>query len=47
LDPLAVLALALQPKASPFHRIGWLTDNGGYCDCEVEGNAADHWEQNR
>ena len=25
----------------------WLAENGGYCDCEVEANAADHWEQNR
>ncbi len=25
----------------------WLSDQGGYCDCEVEANARDHWEQNR
>ena len=27
--------------------IAWLEENGGYCDCEVVANAADHWEQNR
>jgi hypothetical protein len=27
--------------------LAWLAENGGYCDCEVAGNAADHWEQNR
>ncbi|MBX3290213.1 MAG: DUF2695 domain-containing protein [Acidobacteria bacterium] len=27
--------------------IGWLEDNGGYCDCEVVFNAMDHWEQNK
>lgn len=26
--------------------IAWLKANGGYCDCEVIANAADHWEQN-
>jgi hypothetical protein len=25
----------------------WLAAHGGYCDCEVAANAADHWEQNR
>jgi hypothetical protein len=25
----------------------WLADNGGHCDCEVEANAADHWEGHR
>jgi hypothetical protein len=25
----------------------WLAENGGYCDCEVDANAAEHWEQNR
>jgi hypothetical protein len=25
----------------------WLAENGGYCDCEVNANAADHWERNR
>lgn len=25
----------------------WLRENGGFCDCEVLANAADHWEQNR
>jgi hypothetical protein len=27
--------------------VSWLEENGGYCDCEVVGNAADHFEQNR
>jgi hypothetical protein len=27
--------------------IAWLEENGGFCDCEVDANAADHWEQNR
>jgi len=27
--------------------VEWLEDNGGYCDCEVVANAADHFEQNR
>lgn len=27
--------------------IEWLKENGGYCDCEVVANAADHWQQNR
>jgi len=25
----------------------WLDDHGGYCDCEVLANAADHFESNR
>jgi hypothetical protein len=25
----------------------WLREHGGFCDCEVLANAADHWEQNR
>jgi Protein of unknown function (DUF2695) len=25
----------------------WLNEHGGFCDCEVLANAADHWEQNR
>ena len=27
--------------------LGWLKEHGGFCDCEVIANAADHWEQNR
>ena len=27
--------------------ISWLREHGGFCDCEVLANAADHWEQNR
>ena len=27
--------------------LAWLEENGGFCDCEVDANAADHWEQNR
>jgi len=27
--------------------ISWLEENGGFCDCEVEANASDHWERNR
>jgi len=25
----------------------WLEENGGFCDCEVAGNAMQHWEENR
>lgn len=25
----------------------WLAENGGYCDCEVVANAANHFETNR
>ncbi|MFG6489487.1 DUF2695 domain-containing protein [Roseateles sp. BYS78W] len=27
--------------------IAWLREHGGFCDCEVLANAADHWERNR
>ncbi len=27
--------------------LAWLNKHGGYCDCEVVANAADHWEQYR
>jgi hypothetical protein len=27
--------------------VAWLSEHGGYCDCEVVANAADHWEQYR
>lgn len=27
--------------------LDWLSSHGGFCDCEVVANAADHWEQNR
>lgn len=27
--------------------VAWLNEHGGYCDCEVVANAADHWEQYR
>jgi len=27
--------------------LAWLREHGGFCDCEVLSNAADHWEQNR
>ncbi len=27
--------------------ITWLAEHGGYCDCEVVANAAEHWEENR
>ena len=37
--------LAQRPEASAV--IAWLAENGGYCDCEVVANAADHFEQNR
>lgn len=33
-----------QPAASV---LDWLKGQGGFCDCEVLANAADHWEQNR
>jgi hypothetical protein len=25
----------------------WLDDTGGFCDCEVLGNSAPHWNENR
>ena len=25
----------------------WLETHGGFCDCEVAGNAMQHWEDNR
>jgi hypothetical protein len=37
--------LAERPEARAV--IAWLAENGGYCDCEVVANAADHFEQNR
>ncbi|HYJ11804.1 MAG TPA: DUF2695 domain-containing protein, partial [Polyangiaceae bacterium] len=27
--------------------LDWLAEQGGYCDCEVDANARNHWEQNR
>ncbi len=33
-----------QPEAEILR---WLHEHGGYCDCEVLANAADHLEQNR
>lgn len=33
-----------QPEAEI---LSWLSELGGFCDCEVLANAADHWEQNR
>lgn len=27
--------------------LAWLTEHGGFCDCEVVANARDHWEQNK
>lgn len=27
--------------------VAWLSEHGGYCDCEAVTNAADHWEQYR
>jgi hypothetical protein len=27
--------------------LDWLKEHGGFCDCEVVANAADHWEQNQ
>jgi hypothetical protein len=27
--------------------VGWLTENGGFCDCEVVANSRDHWQENR
>lgn len=38
--------LADQRQAAPAV-IAWLNEHGGFCDCEVVANAADHWEQNR
>jgi hypothetical protein len=25
----------------------WCEDNGGFCDCEIAGNAHQHWVENR
>jgi hypothetical protein len=27
--------------------LAWLSEHGGFCDCEAVANAADYWEQNR
>lgn len=27
--------------------LAWLKEHGGFCDCEVLANSADHWKQNR
>jgi hypothetical protein len=27
--------------------VGWLEENGGFCDCEVVANSRDHWQENR
>lgn len=34
-------------KQSEAKILSWLSEHGGFCDCEVLANAADHWEQNR
>lgn len=33
-----------QPKTDI---LSWLREQGGFCDCEVLANAADHWRENR
>jgi hypothetical protein len=33
-----------QPEAEI---LAWLREHGGFCDCEVLSNSADHWEQNQ
>jgi hypothetical protein len=33
--------------ADPEPVLSWLREHGGYCDCEVVANAADHFESNR
>jgi hypothetical protein len=38
-------ALAEIQPSSPV--VQWLAEQGGYCDCEVDANARDRWEQNR
>lgn len=38
----------LVANEQPIERVmAWLSKNGGYCDCEVVANVADHWEQYR
>jgi hypothetical protein len=37
----------LAQRAETSAVVAWLAENGGYCDCEVVANAADHFEQNR
>lgn len=27
--------------------LDWCADNGGFCDCEIAGNAQQHWLENR
>jgi len=45
---LAATERWLDSHKLPRHEtIAWLEANGGYCDCEVVANAADHWGQNR
>jgi hypothetical protein len=44
MDRRYVAAAALVTHAC---RRDTLKDNGGYCDCEVMYNAADHFESNR
>lgn len=46
-QPNKTWSLALHALTTRSHTIAWLKANGGYCDCEVVTNAADHWEQNR
>lgn len=41
---LAWIAEHRQPEAEI---LAWLREHGGFCDCEVLSNSADHWEQNR
>ncbi len=34
-------------KQSEEKILTWLRQHGGFCDCEVLTNSADHWEQNK
>ncbi len=40
----AWIAEHMQPETEI---LAWLREHGGFCDCEVLSNSADHWEQNR
>lgn len=38
----------LTTNAQPVEEVlAWLSEHGGYCDCEVVANAAEHWEEYR
>ncbi len=36
-----------QHDVDPHSVLAWLEDTGGFCDCEVVANSADHFRTNR